>query len=333
MIESTYRNTLGNPQERILPENITLGNGVEGEAIRIESATPATYFEAISKPNAIESTNVRAHLFLPDSVGPHPVVVSVPGSLGISDNNLKAANLLVEEGIACCLVDPFTARAVSSTVANQAQYSFAASAWDALATAKEMCGRTDIDTSRIGAQGHSRGGTAVLSAACMSSLTKEFISVELQGIYAAYPWCGHQFLDPQIGKTKVRSVIGDLDEWCLPQQVQSYMQAMRLSGGEATWRLFENAHHSFDRDTEIEMIDEAVITPSAPTVYIQSDGGMIHPITGEPDSTLSERDLMIYALKAGYGKNGARIGSVGNQASQFHEDMMSFWKGVFSIGV
>lgn len=315
-----------------MPGNITLGNGVEGESLGIESATPATYFEAISKTGAFESTNVKAYLFFPESAGPHPVVVSVPGSLGISDNNLKAATLLVEEGIACCLVDPFTTRAVSSTVANQAQYSFAASAWDALATANEMCARVDIDTSRIGAQGHSRGGTAVLSAACMSSLIDDFISVELQGIYAAYPWCGHQFLDPRVGKTKVRSVIGDLDEWCLPQQVQSYMQAIRLFGGDATWRLFENAHHSFDRDTEVEMIEEAVITPSAPTVFIQSDGRMIHPITGEPDSSLSERDLMIYALKAGYGKNGARIGSVGNQAELFHEDMMTFWKGVFGIG-
>ena len=332
MIASTYRTTLSNLQKQILLENITIGNGVEGESLRIQSATPATYFEAISKQNAAKTTDITAYLFVPDSAGPHPVVVSVPGSLGISDNNLKAAALLVEERIACCLVDPFTTRAVSSTVANQAQYSFAASAWDALATAKEMCRRTDIDSSRIGAQGHSRGGTAVLSAACMSLLIDDFISVELQGIYAAYPWCGHQFLDPQVGKTKVRSVIGDLDEWCLPQQVQSYMQAMRLIGGDATWRLFANAHHSFDRDTALEMIDEAVITPSAPTVYIQSDGRMIHPITGEPDSTLSERDLMIYALKAGYGKNGARIGSVGNQAGLFHEDMMTFWKGVFGIG-
>lgn len=312
-------------------DDITLGNGVEGERLRIKSATPSTYFEAISAPVAVETTEITSHLFLPESSGPFPIVIMVPGSLGISDNNVRAATSLVEAGIACCLIDPFTERGVSSTIANQAQYSFAASAWDVLAVANELSGRENIDNDRIGAQGHSRGGTAVLSAACMSSIIEEVSSVKLIGVYAAYPWCGHQFLDPIVGNTRVRSVIGDQDEWCLPQQVQSYMQAMRLTGGNASWRIFENAHHSFDRDTEVEMIDEAVITPSAPTVFIQSDGQMIHPITGKPDTSLSERDLMIYALKAGYGKNGARIGSIGNQALLFHEDMMSFWCGVFGI--
>lgn len=314
-----------------MAEDIILGNGVEGERFRIKSASPATYFEAISTPGAVDTTEITTHLFLPESSYPHPIVVMVPGSLGISDNNVKAATALVDAGIACCLIDPFTDRGVSSTVANQAQYSFAASAWDVLAVVNELSGREYIDNDRIGAQGHSRGGTAVLSAVCMSSLIEGFSSVELVGVYAAYPWCGHQFLDPLVGNTRIRSVIGDQDEWCLPQQVQSYMQAMRLTGGNATWRIFENAHHSFDRDTEVEMIEEAVITPSAPTVFIQRDGRMIHPTAGNPDFSLSERDLMIYALKAGYGKNGARIGSIGNQALLFHEDMMSFWSGVFGV--
>lgn len=314
-----------------MTDDIILGNGVEGERLRIKSASPATYFEAISTPGAVKTTEITTHLFLPNSSDPYPIVVMVPGSLGISDNNVKAATSLVDEGIACCLIDPFTDRGVSSTVANQAQYSFAASAWDVLAVANELSGRENIDNDRIGAQGHSRGGTAVLSAACMSSLIEGFSSVKLVGVYAAYPWCGHQFLDPIVGNTRVRSVIGDQDEWCLPQQVQSYMQAMRLTGGNATWRIFENAHHSFDRDTEVEMIEEAVIAPSAPTVFIQRDGQMIHPTTGEPDSSLSERDLMIYALKAGYGKNGARIGSIGNQALLFHQDKMNFWRSVFEV--
>ena len=314
-----------------MAEDIILGNGVKGKKLRIKSASPQTYFEAISNSDAVETTEITAHLFLPESSDPHPIVVMVPGSLGISDNNVKAATSLVDAGIACCLIDPFTDRGVSSTISNQAQYSFAASAWDVLAVANELTGRENIDKDRIGAQGHSRGGTAVLSATCMSSLIEGFSPVKLIGVYAAYPWCGHQFLDPVVGNTRVRSVIGDQDEWCLPQQVQSYMQAIRLTGGNATWRIFENAHHSFDRDTEVEMIEEAVITPSAPTVFIQRDGQMIHPTTGEPDSSLSERDLMIYALKAGYGKNGARIGSIRNQVLLFREDMMSFWTRVFGI--
>jgi len=35
---------------------------------------------------------------------------------------------------------------------------------------------------------------------------------------------------------------------------------------------------------------------------------------------------MVYALKAGYGKKGAHLGSTGNQAEEFRADMISFWE-------
>ena len=55
-----------------------------------------------------------------------------------------------------------------------------------------------------------------------------------------------------------------------------------------------------------------------------------HPLTGEADPALSERELMIYGMKAGYGVRGARIGSEGNQSDLFHEDMMAFWRAVMT---
>ena len=130
------------------------------------------------------------------------------------------------------------------------------------------------------------------------------------------------------GKTVVRAVIGDRDEWCLPQQVQAHMHAMRLVGCEASFRLFPGAHHSFDRDTPIERIEDAAVAPTAPTIYVRDDGAAIHPATGVADPALSERELMIYAIKAGYGRIGARIGTEADLAQQFHDDMMTFWDRV-----
>ena len=37
---------------------------------------------------------------------------------------------------------------------------------------------------------------------------------------------------------------------------------------------------------------------------------------------------MIYALKAGYGRTGARIGSGGDQAELFRVDTIGFWEAV-----
>ena len=43
---------------------------------------------------------------------------------------------------------------------------------------------------------------------------------------------------------------------------------------------------------------------------------------------LTDRDVMIYALKAGYGKTGAKIGSRDGEAQLFRDDMITFWSRV-----
>lgn len=310
-------------------QEITFASGVRGEPVEIASADPRNYFEAISRPDAMQRTSIHGKLFRPPSGrAKQPVVIVVPGSLGVAPSHLAHAERLVEAGIAACLIDPFGARSVTSTVANQTQYSFAASAWDVCATVAMLAARADIDLGSIGAQGHSRGGSAVLTAA-----TRRFATATgappLAAVYAAYPWCGQQFLDPAVGDTVVRAVIGDRDEWCLPQQVQGHIQAIRLSGGNASVRIFAGAQHSFDRGTDIEVVADASVSPGAPTSYIADDGAFLHPLGGEADPALADRDLMIYGVKAGYGRKGARIGSEPGDAEAFAQDMMGFWRGRF----
>ncbi|NIP14199.1 MAG: hypothetical protein GWM88_05490 [Pseudomonadales bacterium] len=313
-------------------QEIVTASGRVGETLRIPTANPLNYFEAISNPGAMDLTEILGKLFLPDGQGPWPVVVVVPGSLGIAPSHVAKADILGEAGIAACLIDPFGTRGVTSTVANQAQFSFAASAWDVLASAAVLAGRGEIDAARIGAQGHSRGGSAVLSAACMARLETVEARAGLRGVYAAYPWSGQQFLHPFVGDTVVRAVIGDQDEWCLAQQVQGHIQAIRLCGGDASCRIFPGAHHSFDRDTPVELIADASVSPGAPTVYIREDGAFVHPADGHADPAFTDRQLMMYGIKAGYGRRGARLGSEGDQAQRFHEDMLAFWTSALSVG-
>ena len=304
-----------------------LDNGIQSRTLRIPSANPTGFFQAISATDSMPEAEILGKLFVPAGQGVRPAVIVVPGSLGVGPSHVAAARSLTDRGIAACLIDPFGLRGVESTVANQAQYSFAASAWDVLATLCVVSSHDEIDATRIGAQGHSRGGSAVLSAACMAHLA-DTGATTLRGVYAAYPWSGLQFLVPNVGATVVRSVIGDRDEWCSPQQVQANMHAIGLCGGSASYRIFTGAHHGFDRDTPLEMIEDAAVAPDAPTVYIRDDGALIHPIEQAADPALGERDLMVYAMKAGYGRLGARIGSAGDQAEQFRRDMMGFWEAL-----
>lgn len=318
---------------RFRDQPISFASGA-GQNIEIPSASPRNYHQVISAPAEMPKVTVDGKLFLPASgsrakTEKLPLVMIVPGSLGVAPSHLAHAETLTSAGFATFVLDSFGARGVTSTVANQTQFSFAASAYDVLAAWQVLGRLPGIDASKIGAQGHSRGGSAVLSAA-----TRRFADAVigqergLTAVLAAYPWSGHQFCDPDVGATSVRVVMGDADEWCSPMQVQGHCQAIRLAGGDVSMRLIAGAHHSFDRGTEITDVADASVSPVAPTAYLTDDGAFIHPIRGAPETELGDRDLMVYALKAGYGRKGAKIGSRAGDAELFAADMLAFWTRV-----
>lgn len=309
---------------------IVFSDGTAGQHVDVPSASPVNFHQAINAPDAMPRLAIDAHLFVPPGAsGPLPLVIVVPGSLGVAPSHIAHAETLYHAGFATCILDSFGARQVTSTVADQTQFSFAASAYDVLAAYLALADRPEIDAERVGAQGHSRGGSAVLTA-----VTRRFADAVvgegrgLRAALAAYPWSGQQFLDADIGDAEVRVLMGDADEWCSPMQVQAHCHAMRLAGGAATMRLVGGAQHSFDRDTPIEDIPDARVAPAAPTTYIGDDGAMLHPLAGTPDPALVDRDVMVYAMKAGFGKHGARIGSRPSDAALFREDMVVFWRRV-----
>lgn len=314
--------------ERFGDQHIEFANGAIGKTMSFESANPANYADVISGKGDAPKLQIDGKLFLPPEpiATPTPLVIVVPGSVGVAVSHLAHAETLTDLGIAAFVIDPFGARRVSSTVANQTQFSFAASAYDVLAALSFVAEFPGIDATRIGAQGHSRGGSAVLSAA-MRKYSEAHPSVggRLKAIYSVYPWCGHQFLTPDIGDTRVRIVIGERDNWCSPQQAQGYAQAIRLAGGDVSFRLFAEAEHSFDRQPPIETAPDAAVAPHAPTIYISDTGAMTHPVTGIADAAATDRDLMIYGLKAGFGVTGASLGGQGDQPDLFKKDMSAFW--------
>lgn len=307
--------------------------GAGAELIEIPTADPVNFHQAITAGDRCRTLAIGAVLALPGDAAPHdaaphPVVMVVPGSAGISPNHVMHAQTLLGEGYGVCLLDPFGARSVTSTVANQAQYSFAASAYDVLAALRVLAADPRIDAGRISAQGHSRGGAAALVAAMRPLADAVVGDLALAGAYAAYPWCGQQFLRPDAGRTRVRAIIGDQDQWCSVMAVQAQIQAIRLAGGDATMRLVAGAHHSFDRYEDVHSLDEARVSPNAPIEYLADDGSMIDPATGEPDPARTDIDQFRAAVASGFGQRGASLGSTTGQPELFRTDMLAFHAAV-----
>lgn len=104
------------------------------------------------------------------------------------------------------------------------------------------------------------GGRVVAASGVADSISA------LIGVLAAYPWSGHQFLDPRVGTAEVRVLMGDADEWCSPMQAQGHCQAIRIAGGNANMRLFAGAQHSFDCRPPV------TLEASMPTLKMRRDG-------------------------------------------------------------
>ncbi len=303
-------------------------DGIVGENVAVLSGDPINYHHAIEDPGGCDEVAIDGKLFLP--AGDHEVglVLIVPGSLGVADSHLAHAEVLLGLGYATFVLDPFGARAVASTVSNQTKYSFAASAFDVLAAYGTLCDHSRIDTTRVSAQGHSRGGSAVLMAS-MRSFADPMVGPHrgLAGTYAVYPWCGHQFVVPDVGTTRVRAIVGDRDDWVSVQQVQSQIQAIGLTGGDASTAIIRGASHSFDRNEPLYEIPEASVAPTAPTVMLTGDGSMIDPWTAVADAGLDDRAMFLASVQ-GHGVRGAAIGGTDEQADLFRADMAAFHAAV-----
>ena len=96
-----------------------------GQNIDIPSANPSNYYQAISRPADMPPRNDRRQAVpAPRRIRqrPLPLVIVVPGSLGVAPSHLAHAETFTGAGIAAFVLDPFGARGIGSTVANQTQY-------------------------------------------------------------------------------------------------------------------------------------------------------------------------------------------------------------------
>lgn len=292
--------------------------------IAFSSANPGGYEEILARA-PMPAVSLSGRLYLPGGNGPHSVVVITPGSGGVSPPMVRHARALAGVGTAAFLIDPFTGRGVKSTVADQSQFSFAASTYDVLAAARQLSAFAGIDAARIGAMGYSRGGTAVLQAA-VSPLAQTVLGAgkTLKAIAAGWPWCGYQFATPATAPTSVRFLVAEMDDWVSPVQCQGYAAAMASTNPSVSIRLFKDALHGFGYGNPVREIPNAVKALNAPIVYFNQAGAVIDWYTGEALPGIGERYLGQNG-KVFFGK-GARAGSAEGHADAYIADVVAFFK-------
>ena len=227
---------------------LKLSSGISGSLVTFTSHSPGDYADIINGKLG-PAVELSAQLFTPKSATSVPVVIINPGSGNIGPHHLNHAVTLNSAGIAALVIDPFYGRGISDTITDQGQLSFAASTYDVLAAVKKLRIDPQIDASRIGATGGSRGGTAVMMAIA-APLSNVVLGdgPEIRAVMAGYPWCGVQFQQPKLVTGASLLVMhGDKDDWVSPQQCQGAVQALLAGGNDALMMMFPGALHAFDR--------------------------------------------------------------------------------------
>lgn len=306
-----------------------LKNGISGRILAFTSHNPADYGPLLNGQTG-PTVELTGQLFLPkDAHGPVPVVILAPGSGNLAPNYFAHAAELTDAGIGAFAIDPFTGRGVLNTIADQDQFSFAASAYDVLAATQALRNLPDVDGQRIGATGGSRGGTAVLMAA-MRPMSDTVLGPGrgLRAIVGGYPWCGVQFWSARLAQgTSLLVMQGDHDDWVNPLQCQDAVHAMSVAGQDAVMELIPGARHSFDRaGVPPTTFANAVKALRLPTIYMDDSGRYFNPRTGKVDPTTTQAGLLQYAAKSGLLDKGASIGSEGTQAADYAREMTEFFK-------
>jgi dienelactone hydrolase len=293
-------------------------------AVTIVSATPRSY-EDIVQRRPMPPVALQGRLFTPRRKGRVPAVIIVPGSGGVSGSMVTHANALVDAGIAVLLIDPFGGRGVRDTIAAQDQVPFAASTYDIFAAVRALEREPDIDATRIGAMGYSRGGLAVLQAAVQPVANAALgPGKALRAVLSGWPWCGAQFAEPRTAPTAVRFVVGDSDNWVGPAQCQAYQGAMKAHNPAVSLRIFRNADHGFGYSLSPQELPNAVKALDAPIIRFDESGTLLDPRTGQPRPGADERTVA--DLLRPFLSRGARVGSRDGQMAEFMADFVAFFR-------
>jgi dienelactone hydrolase len=110
--------------------------------------------------------------------------------------------------------------------------------------------RRDVVSDRIGLQGWSNGGSAVLAAMAVTApgITSPTPATGFRGALAFYPACGlkGQFNDGLVPYAPVRVFQGSADEEVSPQRCTDLVNKSRARGGDIELTLYPGASHDFD---------------------------------------------------------------------------------------
>jgi dienelactone hydrolase len=177
-----------------------------------------------------------------------PAIVLVHGSGGVGFNTGMWVGELNKAGFATFVVDSFTGRGITNTIADQAQLSSYAMMNDSFAALAILAKHPRIDPDKIAVMGFSKGAVPSL----YSSMTRFQNAYALEGAsFAAhigfYTPCNVTLIDDEkVSAKPIRLYHGIADDWVPVGPCRDYVARLKKAGANVDLVEYPGAYHAFD---------------------------------------------------------------------------------------
>jgi dienelactone hydrolase len=207
---------------------------------------------------------IGAELRLPAGTGRIPAVVLIHGSGGVGANVDAWAQTLNAMGIAAFVLDAFTGRGISQTIADQSQLSSFSMIVDAYKSLELLSRHPRIDPTRIAIMGFSKGGFASLYSS-MKRFQRLWGTpgLEFAAYISFYTRCDAPLLeDENVSDRPIRLFHGSADDYVPVEPTRRYADRLKHAGKDIQLTVYEGARHAFDNPLypSVHSLPDAVLT-------------------------------------------------------------------------
>lgn len=200
---------------------------------------------------------LAGELRLPPRAAPKvPAAILVHGSGGISGAADLWARELNAMGVAAFILDTFSGRGITSTVADQDQLSSLAMMVDAYRALDVLAAHPRIRADRIAVVGFSKGAVASVYSAmdrfreAHGSKTNRFAAHV--GFYTP---CNVAYMgDTRLAPVPVRLLHGITDDYVSIEPCRDYVQRAKAAGADITLTEYPDSPHGFDNPTSGRLV-------------------------------------------------------------------------------
>lgn len=234
----------------------------KNDTIFFKSANPFSFKDIMSfKKNSMEQ-NVYGVLQLPSDIDVNdkvPLVIGVPGSKNWSKHHLDYMKMYLEDGFATFQLHSFDSRNIKSTVGSQTQVTTAMMILDSYKAFEILAEHPNINQNKVAITGWSLGGGVALFSAWKPLKNAINKKLKFAAHLSYYPPC---IVQPDIlafTDSPIHLLLGELDNWVPAEACIDLSLKMKSEGTNINYTLFENAHHSFDREGPVKVAIDGYI--------------------------------------------------------------------------